>query len=122
MPVGDGGFDFGSVVAFGHSRRDDEIDAVGKVAELGVHSCEADLDLFGSAAGGSPDADPSASRDGDRGIEGVGEAEDRMGGAQIVTERGVKRIGHGGLLRGLAVGGAMQSPIENSRSLHGPTV
>ena len=67
--VGDRRFDLGAVVAFGHAGWDHEVDAVGQVAELGVHAGQPGLDLVGCASGGAPDADAAMTADRDRGVE-----------------------------------------------------
>ena len=66
---------------------DDDVDAVGVVADVLVDPVELDLELLGAEPDGAEHAEAAGLADGDDDVAAVGEGEDRELDAELVAER-----------------------------------
>ena len=91
-------------------RRDDEVDAVGSVADLVLDPLEVDLELFGGVGDGTEHAEAAGLRHGRDHVAAVAEREDR--------ELDAEHVGGGGLHGSLWP--ARESATKRLWSLVGP--
>ena len=68
---------------------DDDVDAVGVVADVLVDPVELDLELLGREADGAEHAEAAGLADRDDDVAAVGEGEDRELDAEVVADGGV---------------------------------
>ena len=78
---------------------DDDVDAVGVVADVLVDPVQLDLELLGREADGAEHAEAAGLADGDDDVAAVGEGEDRELDAELVAEGGVHACSSGGVVR-----------------------